>query len=160
MNKKKVLVVYYSRTGTTRKVAESIKSLLDSDIDEIADKKKRAGALGYLMAGRDATLKSLTEIEFNTNTKEYDLVIIGTPIWAFTMSTPIRTYITQNKDNLKNIAFFCTQGGSGSDRAFKEMEELCEKQPVAILELKTKEVVKDEAKEKIKDFVDKINSNN
>lgn len=77
----KTLVAYYSRTGTTRRVGEAISELLKCDIENIVDKKSRAGVLGYLAAGRDATMKRLTEIEspkFDPAT--YDLVVVGTPI--------------------------------------------------------------------------------
>jgi flavodoxin len=42
----KTLVVYYSRTGTTRKVAEAIAGILRCDIEEVVDTKKRSGILG------------------------------------------------------------------------------------------------------------------
>lgn len=151
---KKVLLVYYSRTGTTKKVAEKICKLAGCDVEEIVDTKDRSGVVGYLVSGKDATLKKLTQLkETIKNPNEYDLVIIGTPVWAFTMSTPIRAYITDNKDKLKNVAFFCTQGSSGSDGTFKDMEKLCELKPTALLELKTKEVIKGECDGKVEEFV-------
>lgn len=154
---KKALVVYYSRTGTTRKVAQAISKEMQCDIEEIIDTKDRTGAIGYMLAGRDATKKKLTVISpIMKDPGLYDIVIIGTPIWAFTMSTPVRTYIEENKDKFKDVAFFCTQGGSGSERAFKHMEELCKKSPVGCLELKTLEVVKEMYSEKVNDFVESI----
>ena len=93
----KTLVVYYSRTGTTKKVAETISSMIESDIERIIDTKKRAGPFGGLAAAKDAILKRLTKIEATKNDpSDYDLVIIGTPIWVGAMSAPIRSYITQN----------------------------------------------------------------
>lgn len=157
MENKKILLVYYSRTGITKKVAEEILKSLNCDIEEVVDTKNRAGAIGYIMAGKDATLKSLTQIKETTkNPGDYDMVIIGTPIWAFTMSTPIRTYIEQNKDKFKKVAFFCTQGSSGSDGGFKDMETICGQKPINILELKTKEVAKNEFNEKINSFINEI----
>lgn len=154
---KKVLVVYYSRTGITKKVAQRLKELLKCDIEEVLDKKDRAGALGYMFAGRDAMKKSLTEIECsNIDPSGYDLVVIGTPVWAFTMSTPIRTYISQNKGKFKQVAFFCTMGGSGHDGTFKDMEELCGIKPVGTIDLLTKEVAKNQYEEKIEEFIKKL----
>ncbi|MFH2027554.1 MAG: hypothetical protein ABIJ08_00305 [Nanoarchaeota archaeon] len=88
----KTLITYYSRTGTTRKVANEIAVQLGCDTDEIIDKTKRSGPLGYITSGRDAMKKSLTEIETKKDPSQYDLVIIGTPIWAWTMAPAIRTY--------------------------------------------------------------------
>lgn len=165
----KILIVFYSRTGTTKKVAWTILNFLKSfvklkkinvDIEEIIDTKDRSGAIGYLFAGKDATLKTLTKIKnLNYNSAKYDIIIIGTPVWAFTMSTPIRTYILQNKAKLKTyakVAFFCTQGGSGSERTFREMEKLCGKTPIALLELTTKEVMQNSSGKKVMGFVERI----
>ena len=150
------LVAFYSRTGTTKKVAVEIAGLLKADVDEIIDKKNRKGAVGYMLAGRDATLKKLTKIEAKKDASKYDLVVVGTPVWAFTVSAPVRTYLTKNKGRLKRVAFFCTEDGSGSQRAFKAMSEICGKTSKAHLVLRTKEVWKGNIKEKIKEFVEKL----
>ena len=57
------LVVYYSRTGNTRKLAKIIAEKLKADIEEIEDSTSRSGPLGWLRAGRDAGLKSLTKLK-------------------------------------------------------------------------------------------------
>ena len=75
------LVVYYSRTGNNRAIAKTIAEKLSAEIDEIIDKKKRLGKLGWLLAGRDSRARKLTEIEFQKNPQDYDTIIIGSPIW-------------------------------------------------------------------------------
>jgi flavodoxin len=153
----KTLVVFYSRTGNTKKVAGKIWEFLQADFEEIFDTKKRAGALGYLLAGQDATLKRLTKIkEIKNDPSSYDLVIIGTPGWAFNMSAPIRTYISQNKEKFEEVAFFCTLGDKGGKRSFKEMEKLCKKKPIATLGVRTKEVIGEAYFPEAKEFVSKI----
>ncbi|MFH1210150.1 MAG: flavodoxin [archaeon] len=154
----KTLVVYYSRTGTTKKVAESISKEIKGDIEEILDTKNRDGVIGYIKAGRDATLKRLTLIKnINKNPKDYDLIIIGTPIWVWTMATPIRTYMIQNKGSFKNIALFCTMGGS-KGKTFEEMEDLIGQKAKAFLKLKTREV-NNGFIERVKDFIKDLNTN-
>ena len=153
----KALVVFYSRTGMTRKIADAISSSLKCDVEELVDTKDRSGVLGYIMAGKDAASGALTKIrEPKNNPGSYDIVIMGTPVWAFNASCPVRTYIFQNKDNLKNIAFFCTQGGYGSKGVFRTMENICGKKPKAILELTAKEIVKGEYIPKVNKFLDDI----
>ena len=157
MTKGRLLVVFYSRTGTTKKVAEAITAKLDCDIEEIIDTKSRRGLLGFLRSGLEATLKRLTTIEeIKNDPASYDVVIIGTPVWNGTMSSAIRTYLSQYKEDLQNIAFFCTQGSSG-DNTFKEMESLCGKKPLALLRLTSKEVEKGEDTGKIEQFIRGIN---
>jgi len=71
----KALVVYYSRTNSTKKIAESVAKCLKADIDEIIDKKSRSGPIGFLTGGRDAMQKKETAIEFEKSPEKYDLVI-------------------------------------------------------------------------------------
>ena len=153
----KILVAYYSRTGVTKKIADYVAKKISAEMEEIKDTINRAGALGYMMAGRDATLRRLTKLEMpKLNPANFDLVIIGTPIWSWNMSTPIRTYLEEYKNQFKQVAFFCTMGGSGDERAFKEMGEIIGKEPVATLGLKTVEAIKGEVIEKADYFCQKI----
>jgi flavodoxin len=73
----KTLVVFYSRTGNTRKVGKEMTKHLKADIDEIVDKKRRCGILGWLGSGKDALRKKLTEIEYQKKPENYDMVIVG-----------------------------------------------------------------------------------
>ena len=103
----KKLVVYYSRTGNTHKVAEEITNGLECDIEEIIDTKNRSGPLGYIRSGRDAGNRKLTVLKDIINDpSQYDLLIIGTPLWAWHVSTPVRTYIHENQANFKDVALF------------------------------------------------------
>lgn len=153
----KTLVVYFSRTGTTKKVAEKIASEIGADIEEIKEEKPRKGFLGYMRSGREATLKSKPKIDDPLKKpKEYDLVIIGTPVWSWGVSSPVRSYINLVKDDLKGVAFFCTMGGSGGKNAFKHMEDAASMVPKFTLELKQKEVMDESYLPKVKQFTDKI----
>ena len=157
MGEKKCLVVCYSRTGTTRQVAEAIAERLHAELEEIVDRKKRSGPLGFVIAGKDAKLKKLTEIDEPRNDPgAYDLVVIGTPVWAGTMCPAIRTYITRFKDRLPDVALFLTTGGSGVDGTFRAMAELCGKEPLARLALTTKQVRKEDWSSDVQAFVDQI----
>lgn len=149
----KTLVVFYSRTGTTKKVALEISNKLGAEIEEIRDTVNRSGVKGYLVSGRDAMKKRLTTLELTTkNPADFDLVIIGTPIWGWNMSVPVRTYITEKKGDFKKVAFFCTMGGTGDDKAFAEMEQIIGQKPVATLALLTRDVAKNDFAEKLEKF--------
>jgi flavodoxin len=153
----KALVVFYSRKGATRNVAEAISKLLKCDIEEIFDTKKRTGVIGYLRSGFDGKFKKRTVIEeVKKNPASYDLVVMGTPIWSSAMSSSIRTYITQNKGTFKNVAFFCTAGSGSNGSSFAEMQSLCEKKPLSLFELSADEVSKGQYAEKVGQFVDGI----
>ncbi|MBU2540843.1 MAG: hypothetical protein KJ593_02975 [Candidatus Omnitrophica bacterium] len=153
----KPLVVFYSRTGITKQVAEDISNVLGCDDEEIIDTKDRSGAKGYVIAGKDAVMKKGTVIEeVKKDPASYDLVIIGTPVWGFTMACAIRTYIEQKKEALKRVAFFITQGSAGGKKTLQDMEKLCGQKPVALMEVLEKEVKRGQAFDKVKEFVDEI----
>ena len=152
-----ILIIFYSRTGTTKKIANLIAEILNCDIEEIYDTKNRNGFFGYIKSAIDAMRKKLTTLEkINKNPEIYDLIAIGTPIWVSSMSTPIRTYLVENKEKFKKVAFFCTEGGRGGEKCFKNMAKLCDKTPIAILELTTKEIKNDLHRKKVKEYTEKL----
>jgi len=150
----KSLVVYYSRTGNTKKVAEDIARTLHCDIEEIKDEKKRKGFIGYMRSGREAMRKqNITLSELKNQPKNYELVIIGTPIWAWTMSSPIRTFLEQYKADLPTVAFFSTSDSSPGEKTFSYMQEVCGKQPTNTLSVTKKDLTTNNYQEQIKQFI-------
>ena len=150
----KILVVFYSRSGRTKKVAEAISDILKCDKEEICDTKNRKGIPGFLSAGTDANLRRLTAIkEIKNNPSLYDLVIIGTPFWSSNISTPVRTYLSLYKEEFKKVAFFCTRLGTDSKKVFDDMKNLSQKTPLALLELTSREVARDQYMQKVKEFI-------
>jgi flavodoxin len=156
-SKSKILIVYYSRTGTTKKVAGELKSLLKCDSEEILDTKDRSGFMGYMRSGRDAIRRNLTEIKkIKKDPSLYDLVIVGTPNWASNISAPIRTYIAENCKKIRKVAFMVTMGGSSSDSVCRELGSVCRKKPVSCLCLRTRDVMQDACGKEIARFVREV----
>ena len=150
----KILVIFYSRSGKTKKIAEAISEILKCDNEEIFDIKNREGIVGFLSAGTDANLRRLTAIkEIKNNPSLYDLVIIGTPIWSSNISAPIRTYLFLHKEEFKKVAFFCTRLGSDAEKVFADMKNLSQKIPIALLALTSREVARDQYMQKVKEFI-------
>jgi len=150
----KTLVVYYSRSGNTKVVAEELSKKIKCDIEEIIDTKNRKGIIGWLISGRDAHSKKLTTIkEIRKDPSKYDIVAIGTPVWAGRMAPAIRTYINENKGKFKNVGFFCTCGSSPGDiKTFGEMEDYMGITPLSKLSITTKEL-KTNHEDNIKSFI-------
>jgi flavodoxin len=156
----KTLVVFYSRTGTTKKVAEDIAKLLNADKEEIIDLRNREGAIGWLASGRDAMKKKLTEIRATKkDPKKYDLVVIGTPIWAGNLPPATRMYTHCNKDKFGRVACFCTMGGDNPGKVFSELKKITGKNPIATLHAKASFVNKNLHKDILGDFIKKIKEN-
>ncbi len=108
----KSLVVYYSRSGNARFVAETIAAEIGADIEEIIDLKKRSGLLGFLGGGSDARRGKETKISSTTKSPaDYDLIVVGTPVWAGRPTPAITTYLKKNDLSGKKVAVFFTKGG-------------------------------------------------
>jgi flavodoxin len=154
-----ILLVDYSRTGTTRQAGMDIAHALACDIEAIHDRKKRGGPLGFVAGGKDAMLKKLTEIEPPANDPAaYDLVIVGTPVWANTMAPAVRTFLTQYRESLPRVAFFLTTMRSGLDKTFRDMAQVCGQEPVATLGLLAKPFKAGQCEGQVSDFVGSIRS--
>jgi flavodoxin len=124
----KSLVVYYSRTGNAKFVAEKIASELKADTEEVVDLKNRRGWLGFLRAGYDATRGKETKIEKTQKLpKDYDLIVVGTPVWNSRLAPAIRTYLKQNNLSEKKVAIFSTNEGRGNEKTLAMMKPLIPK---------------------------------
>ncbi len=122
------LVVFYSRTGKTKFVAEKIASELKADIEEVVDLTNRDGWLGWLKAGFDATIGRETEIgEMRKSPRDFDLTVVGTPVWNSRPSSAIRTYLKRNDFSEKKVAVFCTNEGIGKEKAIERTKSLVSK---------------------------------
>ncbi len=153
----KALAVFYSRTGITKEVAVLISEKLDCDIEEIFDFKSRKGVLGFIKSGLESRFRIMPKIkETEVDPEKYDIIIIGTPIWAGNMASPVRTYLFKNNEKLDNVAFFCTMKTNDHKKTFLEMERVSESEPLACLALKNEEIKKGMHIKRVEEFIKKI----
>ena len=154
----KALVVYYSRTGNTRAVAERIAQELGAEIEEVLDKKKRSGALGFLLGGKDATMGNKTEkAETSKNPADFDLLVVGTPVWSSSPTPAIRTYLSKHDLTGKKVAAFYTSEGSENEKAIAKIRKLLPNADSAeILVLSKPDKDKIDTENKIVDWVSKL----
>lgn len=150
----RTLMVFYSRSGTTRKIAESLAASLHCEIEEIAATTDRSGVLGYWRSAREATQKRPASIvRPKIDPAAYDLVIVGTPVWAWSVSSPVRAYLMANKARLPDVALFCTFGNAGAESAFAQMEAIVGKAPRARCGLKAGTVTSGAFEPRLAEFV-------
>ena len=126
---KKVLVVYYSLDGATEMIAQKIALTLEADVTEIKPIKdlNPKGFIKYLMGGYQVMRKQkpeLTPLKIDYN--KYDLIFIGTPVWAGSFTPAIRTLIDSNLFTNKKVYFFFTHGG-GNNHILEDAKMIIEK---------------------------------
>ena len=110
----KILVIYYSFEGNTRFIAETIANSINADILELKAKEeiKANDFMKYVLGGRQVVMQMKPELlSFNENPENYDLIFIGTPVWAWTFAPAVRTLLSTLKLHNKKIALFCCHGG-------------------------------------------------
>ena len=152
-----MLVIYYSRTGTTVKVAEAIAQATGADIERLVDTVDRAGAWGFLRSLRDAIGHRGTTLQpLGIDPTEYELVVIGTPDWGRSVSAPTRTFLETYRGRLRQVAFFLTDGKSDHAGIFREMASLAGKEPVASLGIPHDDVVKGDYAPQVQAFVESL----
>lgn len=104
--KMKTLVVYYSFSGITRRMAEAIARETGADLAEIHPKTpiETREDINRLIQARDPF--DIQPLEKDPN--DYDLIFLGTPIWAFNPAMPFKSFLKQASIKGKSVAPFCT----------------------------------------------------
>lgn len=126
VNSKK-LVVYYSYTGHTKMIAKRIEEKLGWDILEI--KPIIPYSTNYqTVVNKEQNNESLNKTpqieKIDKDLKKYDEIIIGSPVWWYTIAPVIRTFLKQNDLSGKTIKPFATNAG-WLGQTFKEIKKLC-----------------------------------
>lgn len=125
----KAVVVYFSLEGNTKYAAEKIADKLQADLIELAPNKDYpTGSVSkFVWGGKSAVLAEKPKLlPYEFNKENYDLVVLGTPIWAGTFTPPLRTFLMEQDLSGKKVALFACHSGGGSSRAFPKMMELLE----------------------------------
>lgn len=130
----KALVAYYSWTGKTAEIAKAIAAELGADLEAISEPKPRRGVFAFLRSALEARGKEAAPIlPLSRRAGDYDIVILGSPVWAGRIASPMRAYIERERVNLKQVAFFCTLGGANGEQALADLREACGLDPRAEL---------------------------
>lgn len=133
----KTLIVYYSLEGNTEYSAGKIAEATGADVLKLVPKKTYPdkGAKKFLWGGKSAVFGETPELEpYQTNIEDYERIIIGFPVWASTFAPPIRTFVSEHKDTLKQkeICVFACQAGNGAEKAFVKLAKFIETDPFEI----------------------------
>ena len=113
----KILIVYYSLTGSTRFIAESLKDSMDADLLELKPVKELNPDKGtkFMWGGAQSTMKKKPKLEpFEIDPLGYDLVIIGTPVWAWNFTPPVRSFLSMFDLTDKKVALWTCSAGTGN----------------------------------------------
>ena len=128
-----VLVVYFSGTGNTEAVAQTIASTLDADLFELEPADPYTDEdLDWTVDGSRVNQKheneALQAVELTADTvenwEEYDTVFIGYPIWWGIAAWPVNDFIQANDFTGKTVVPFCTSASSGLGQSAERLEQM------------------------------------
>ena len=129
-----ILIVYFSATGNTARLANYIHDRIGGDLIEIQPEVPYTSQdLNY------STPNMRPRVEHDTNDRpgisqdtydaidigQYDTILIGFPIWWYVEPRIVDTFLESHNFSGKTVIPFATSGGSGIERAEKRMKELC-----------------------------------
>ncbi len=128
----RILVAYFSASGTTAKLAETLAEAIGADVFAIEPKTP------YTKADLDWTnKKSRSTLEMNDpasrpairnvrdNMSDYDTVFVGFPVWWYVAPTIINTFLESYDMSGKTIIPFATSGGSGMGKTNEKLLPSC-----------------------------------
>jgi flavodoxin len=122
----KTAVIFYSYEGNTALIAELIKTAINADVFEIKtmDSKKRSGFFKIAWGVSQVLFKKKPVLlPLSVNVNAYDLIILGTPVWASSPAPALVSFLDKTKINGKKIALYCCHGG-GKGEIFSKLKAL------------------------------------
>lgn len=138
----KCLVLYYSRTGHARHLANDLGDALGADLEEIRCDRYQARFVGAFRALCDAVGgRSPAIAPLRRNLADYDIVVVAGPVWASRPAAPVRTVIEAHAPQARRIAFALTLIGSGGESAIRRMARIARVHPAAALIVTQAELV-------------------
>ena len=125
----KILLAYFSASGTTKKAAEMSASAADADMYEIMPKQPYSKADLNWMDKKSRTSVEMSDKKFrpeisdtDVSVDQYDEIILGFPIWWYVAPTIINTFLEKYDFMGKKIVLFATSGGSGFGNTVNELK--------------------------------------
>lgn len=124
----KLLIVYYSYSGITRRFAEDIALITDGELREL--KPQKPYSFSYNTAVKEARHEIENEYcpplaEGAESVGDAEVIFIGSPNWLKTFAPPVLTFLKTVDLSGKTIIPFCTHGGGGFGRMIENYKNEC-----------------------------------
>jgi len=116
----KTVVIFFSRTGNSKRVATKIADSLGVNLLQITDDKNWSGIWGYLKGGYYASSNKSVNIKVNGNFEDADQYIVVSPLWAGGPAPSVREFLKKVPTNKVNLVITCK--GSNIESALAKYE--------------------------------------
>lgn len=122
----KAIFVFYSHDGNTEHVARKIAQQLNADALKLEAKNPYpTGKISkFIWGGKSVVFNEKPKLApYNFNPENYDVVILGTPVWAGTYTPPMATFLQENALAGKKVALVACHDGGGTDKCFGKFQQ-------------------------------------
>jgi len=154
-----ILVAYFSRSGTTERLAGELGRRLGADLDPIRARTSYAGAAGFRRGVWQSILRRTPDVEFQKDPADYAVVVLAGPIWAGRLAAPLLAYVKANQGRIVGAAALCVSGSGGAyPKAFRQLTALLGRPPAATLALAERDVGAGKAGVKLDAFAAAVRS--
>ncbi|WP_296225647.1 flavodoxin family protein [Ralstonia sp. UBA689] len=153
----KKLIVYYSRTGTARQVAEQMAAQSGWQLAEISDVHPRAGFLGDLRCVIEAVFHKRAKYRYEgPPLDEVDQVIVMAPIWMGRLASPMRDFLIDQTPFAASLSVVCVMAARGAFNAIEEIMRITSTVPVPVLALCQRDVESGLSQEEMMGFIEQV----
>lgn len=124
----KKLIVYYSWSGNTGKIAKIIHELVGGEIVELIPEKTYPESYNATVEQAKKEIRADYKPPLKTkidNIEDYEVIFVGSPNWWGTVAPPVATFLSQYDFSKKIIVPFCSHGGGGKQRVIESIKKLC-----------------------------------
>lgn len=155
------VIVYYSLEGNTDYAAKAIAAATGFGLLRIEPVKcyPTSGFRKFFWGGKSAVMAETPTLKpYSFDSSAYDHVLFGFPVWAGTITPPIRTFIQENNLVGKEFAAVACQSGSGAEKAFRKLKDALgiEQLEAELILIDPKSKPSAENKQKIHAFCEKL----
>lgn len=149
----RILVVTYSHTGTSLRLAQGLCGLRGWALGSIEEAAPRHGAMGTFSCVLDSLLHRSPAIEyFGPPPSQFDAVVLVSPIWVGRLAGPMRSFVTRYRNQLPAIAVVSVMGSSGAPNAVAEIGTLLHRPPLLSAAFTQREVEDGTFSQRLKAF--------
>jgi flavodoxin len=135
------LIVFYSYTGTSRRVAQLLAAQQGWPVGEIIEEHPRAGAGGTLRCVLDSLLGREPPVRYEgPEPGGFDQVVLVAPVWVYQLAGPMRSFISRYAPRLSHYAVATTMSGSGAENVQSEIARLLRQPPLRTAAFPTRTV--------------------
>lgn len=154
-----LLVVYYSRTGTARQVAQQLGRIAQAHVGEIIDSKPRTGFRGDLRCVLDALLRREPKFRYaGPAPTRYRSVILVAPVWLRHLAAPMRAFLARGPQLPRHVGVVSVMAREGAYRAVQEVADAIRRNPAAVLAIRQQEVLNGTAAPSMERFLEELSS--